>query len=106
MCFTENQQSLQKKMDQLSHMETTRKELLDQARQEVDEPVKVKPKKAKQGATRKEAKIAAAKQRAKQLIQHLSPTTTNSETDSSASVVAKLQKELAELKKKVESESG
>ena len=63
---------------------------------------KMTPKIAK--GTPKTAKIEAAKERARQLFQHkLYPSPTVAETSSSADLVVQLQKELAALKNKLES---
>ena len=147
--FIENRQSLLKTLDQLTNMEVTREELLEQDICEVDtttptpspqkskamkvtktmgeksttktakstpktakstpktakstpKTAKMTPKIAK--GTPKTAKIEAAKERARQLFQHkLYPSPTVAETSSSADLVVQLQKELAALKNKLES---
>lgn len=128
MCalYIEDRQSLLKSLDQLSNMEVTREELLERARCEVDtttptpSPVKDTRTKATKGATRKghttkvaakvaakTAKIAAAQGWAKELFAYKCHGHTSAvSTSNSEGMVAKLQKELAELKQKVGMEAS
>ena len=119
--FSENRQFLLKQLDKLTKNEISREQLLDQVDVDsttpyvtpIQSPVKTKKstgkktsakksggkeKKVKESTSAKKAGLASAHERAKSMLSH--PQYASSDD----SLVLQLQKELAELKKKVSSQ--
>lgn len=115
--YIDKRQPLMKTLDKLVKMELTREEVLERAEAEVDstceatpspQKPKVKKAKMKKPPTVKYTKIHAAKQRAKELLQfkpYNISVSSDSESDCDGSKVAELQRELAQLRKKLETRS-